>query len=76
MKEAFILTQLKQSKNTFHELFSFIDEKNITYSGIVDALSAQIIDNVAYAIGWYNNEWGYSSRVTDLTKLLAKKAKF
>ena len=31
-----------------------------------------ISDNLVKVIGWYDNEWGYSNRVVDLTALLAK----
>ena len=43
------------------------------YSCIFDAESTMVItDNLVKIIGWYDNEWGYSNRVVDLTALLAK----
>ncbi len=42
-------------------------------SSIVDADSTMVIDNMVKVVSWYDNEWGYSSRVVDLTKLVAKK---
>jgi glyceraldehyde 3-phosphate dehydrogenase len=42
-------------------------------SGIVDLLSTKVIDgNLAKVIAWYDNEWGYSCRLVDLAKLVAK----
>ena len=42
-------------------------------SSIVDSLSTMVIDNMVKVIAWYDNEWGYSSRVIDLAKLIATK---
>ncbi len=37
------------------------------HSSIFDALSTMVIDaNMVKVISWYDNEWGYSSRVVDL----------
>ncbi len=42
-----------------------------SYSCIFDAKSTMVItDNLVKIIGWYDNEWGYSSRVVDLIGLL------
>ena len=42
-------------------------------SGIVDLLSTKVIDgNLAKVIAWYDNEWGYSCRLVDLAKFVAK----
>jgi glyceraldehyde 3-phosphate dehydrogenase len=38
-----------------------------------DALSTMAMGNVAKVIGWYDNEWGYSHRLVDLTALIASK---
>ena len=43
-------------------------------SSIVDALSTMAIDgNMVKVIAWYDNEWGYSCRVVDLAKYIAKR---
>jgi len=42
-------------------------------SSIVDADSTMVIDNMVKIIAWYDNEWGYSSRVVDLASLIASK---
>ena len=36
-----------------------------------DALSTMANGNVAKIVGWYDNEWGYSSRLVDLTEMVA-----
>jgi glyceraldehyde 3-phosphate dehydrogenase len=45
-----------------------IDYRGDARSSIVDALSTMVIDNMIKVISWYDNEWGYSSRVVDLVK--------
>ncbi|HEY4543254.1 MAG TPA: type I glyceraldehyde-3-phosphate dehydrogenase [Tissierellaceae bacterium] len=42
-------------------------------SSIVDAQSTMVIDNMVKVVSWYDNEWGYSTRVVDLVKLVATK---
>ncbi|ASK62995.1 type I glyceraldehyde-3-phosphate dehydrogenase [Virgibacillus phasianinus] len=46
-----------------------IDYTTTEYSAIVDGLSTMVIeDNKLKVLAWYDNEWGYSNRVVDLTK--------
>jgi glyceraldehyde 3-phosphate dehydrogenase len=40
------------------------------YSCIFDALSTQANGNLIKAFGWYDNEWGYSNRLVDLSALV------
>jgi glyceraldehyde 3-phosphate dehydrogenase len=43
-------------------------------SSIVDAPFTKVIDKrLVKILAWYDNEWGYSSRVRDLLKLIVKK---
>lgn len=43
-------------------------------SSIVDALSTLVIDgNMVKIVSWYDNEWGYSSRLADLTKYIGER---
>jgi glyceraldehyde 3-phosphate dehydrogenase len=41
-------------------------------SAIFDGLSTQAIGNLVKVLGWYDNEWGYSSRCADLLERMAK----
>ena len=42
-------------------------------SSIIDGLSTMALGNMVKVIAWYDNEWGYSSRVADLTHFIAQK---
>jgi len=43
-------------------------------SSTVDGLSTQVIGgNLVKVVTWYDNEWGYSSRLADLTKFVADR---
>ena len=49
-----------------------MDYKGVSYSSTVDSLLTQVIgDNLVRVIAWYDNEWGYSHRVADLTAYVA-----
>ncbi len=51
-----------------------IDYKGNPHSSIVDAENTKVIDGTCMKIlSWYDNEWGYSCRVRDLVKFIAKK---
>lgn len=52
-----------------------VDYKKDPRSSIVDGLSTMVIDNMAKIVAWYDNEWGYSARVVDLTKYIADQWK-
>ena len=36
-----------------------------------DATATMVMGNVVKAVGWYDNEWGYSNRLVDLAALVA-----
>jgi glyceraldehyde 3-phosphate dehydrogenase len=42
------------------------------HSSIFDSGLTKSIDNQAKVVSWYDNEWGYSSRVVDLVALVAR----
>ncbi len=44
-------------------------------SCIYDAPLTKVIGNQVKVVGWYDNEWGYSNRLADLTLLVALKIK-
>jgi glyceraldehyde 3-phosphate dehydrogenase len=51
-----------------------MDYKGCPLSSIVDAPFCQVIEgNLAKVLAWYDNEWGYSCRVSDLACLIANK---
>ena len=42
-------------------------------SCIYDSGLTKVIGNLVKVVGWYDNEWGYSNRLVDLTALVASK---
>ncbi|MDI4645831.1 type I glyceraldehyde-3-phosphate dehydrogenase [Cohnella hashimotonis] len=42
------------------------------HSAIIDGLSLQTYENELRLLVWYDNEWGYASRVVDTASLIAK----
>ncbi len=42
-------------------------------SCVFDAGLTKVIGNQVKVVGWYDNEWGYSNRLVDLTALVASK---
>lgn len=49
------------------------DLKGDPHSSIFSAVDTVVIDEMVKVVSWYDNEWGYSCRVADLTKFLAAK---
>lgn len=57
-----------------HEPLVSVDYRGDSRSSIIDALSTQVMDGkMAKVVTWYDNEWGYSCRVADLTKFMGDK---
>lgn len=46
-----------------------------SHSSIVDAGLIKVIGRTVKISSWYDNEWGYSNRLVELTELVAKKLK-
>ena len=42
-------------------------------SCIFDAPLTKVIGNQVKVVGWYDNEWGYSNRLVDLTEYVADR---
>src|SRR2546425_5809860 len=50
------------------------DFRGDDHSSIVDGLSTMVVGgNMVKVVAWYDNEWGYSSRIADLVHFLAEK---
>lgn len=43
------------------------------HSCVIDGLSTMANGSMVKVLGWYDNEWGYSNRLVDLTALVASK---
>jgi glyceraldehyde 3-phosphate dehydrogenase len=50
-----------------------MDFKGDSRSSIVDARSTMVIGDLVKVIAWYDNEWGYSCRVADLTAYVGER---
>ena len=68
----------KYSQNEMKDILSF--EKNILvssdfigspYSCSFDANYTKVVGNLIKVFGWYDNEWGYSSRLVDLVERIS-----
>ncbi len=44
-----------------------------SHSCVIDGQSTMTNGNLVKVLGWYDNEWGYSNRLVDLTELVASK---
>lgn len=70
----------KASENEMKNILGFTDEELVSIdfqgdprSSIVDSkLTMMMGDNMVKVVSWYDNEWGYSCRVVDLAKMVAK----
>ncbi len=70
----------KASEGALKGILGYTDEPLVSVdfltdprSGIIDALSTKVIgDNLIKVLAWYDNEWGYSCRLVDLVKYIAK----
>src|SRR5262245_9151224 len=49
------------------------DMKGTDFSTVYSALDTLVVGNMVKVVAWYDNEWGYSCRVADLTAMMASK---
>jgi glyceraldehyde 3-phosphate dehydrogenase len=50
------------------------DFKGSFFSSIVDLeFTSVLLENMAKVVAWYDNEWGYSCRVSDLAAYMAEQ---
>ncbi len=43
------------------------------HSSIINAQSTMVVENLVKVLAWYDNEWGYSSRIVDLVNFIAER---
>jgi glyceraldehyde 3-phosphate dehydrogenase len=48
-----------------------LDPHSVTFDSPTDPVDRR---NLVKVVGWYDNEWGYSNRLVDLTELVASQA--
>ncbi len=49
------------------------DLRGDTHSSIFSAVDTITLGNMCKVVSWYDNEWGYSCRIADITKFLGDK---
>lgn len=71
----------KASESELKDILGYSDEPLVSMdyrkddrSSIIDALSTIVIGKTVKVVSWYDNEWGYSTRVVDLTKFISEKS--
>jgi glyceraldehyde 3-phosphate dehydrogenase len=70
-----------ESKGWLGKVFAYTDEPIVSsdivgdpHSAILDSLSTDVIGgNLVKVVAWYDNEWGYASRLADLTAFVAER---
>ena len=70
----------KASEGELKGILGYTDEELVStdfrgnpLSSIVDSKLTKVVGNSGKVISWYDNEWGYSSRVKDLILFLVEK---
>lgn len=46
-----------------------------SYSAVVDAPQTRVINNLVKILAWYDNEWGYATRLAEFAEYVAQKIK-
>ena len=85
MKYPFVIISISVSSGTDSEwqnLHSFvvttefsspIDFNHSSYSSVYDESLSRVMNNKFFKIcSWYDNEWGFSNRMLDVAKILAR----
>ena len=71
----------KASENEMKGILGYTEEPLVSKdfvgnscSAVVDALSTKVMGgNLVKILSWYDNEWGYSSRIVDLVEYVAER---
>ena len=50
-----------------------VDLKGSTASATVDALSTAVAGSLSKVLAWYDNEWGYTTRLLDFVRVMADR---
>lgn len=69
------------AENSLKGILEYVDEPLVStdfisnpHSCIYDSLATMVMDNdMVKVLGWYDNEWGYSCRTSDLAAFLADR---
>ncbi len=56
-----------------HEPLVSSDFIGSTYSSVIDAESTSVMGKLVKVVTWYDNEWGYSTRVADLVMYMGER---
>ncbi|MCK5848937.1 MAG: aldehyde dehydrogenase, partial [Caldisericia bacterium] len=81
-KEKVNLVLKQASENELNGILGYTDEPLVSKdfvadsrSGIIDSLCTDVLDgHMIKVLSWYDNEWGYSSRVAQLTDFIRKNS--
>ena len=65
--------ELKGIMDYTEEPLVSMDFKGNTHSTIVSGLDTIVLGNMVKVIAWYDNEWGYACRLSDITALVCSK---
>jgi glyceraldehyde 3-phosphate dehydrogenase len=80
-KEALNDAYKQAASGSLNGILAYTDEPLVSsdfrgdpHSSIVDGLSTMVLGgNMVKVMAWYDNEWGYSCRIADLTHFVAEK---
>ena len=70
----------KASEGSLKGILAYADEPTVSidynddaHSSIFDATNTYVIDNLAKVLAWYDNEWGFSNRMVDVSLYVGGK---
>lgn len=70
---------MKAAKNELQGILQYTSDPIVSvdildnpHSCIFDSLLTSVVGGITKVVGWYDNEYGYSSRLTDMVKRIAK----
>ncbi len=49
------------------------DLRGTEFSSVFSAMDTLVLGNLVKVVAWYDNEWGYASRLADITAMVASK---